>query len=137
MEEFSQFSGLYPSPSKSLCFLANVLSPHAEQIVYTLGFNSGQLPIKLLGVPLISSKLTHLDCFKVSYWTSLFLSYSGRLQLNKSVLFAIQSFWAARLIIPKAILKEIQQILCRFLWKGSLLAKSSAIVAWRQVAMPY
>ncbi|KAG6750319.1 hypothetical protein POTOM_047423 [Populus tomentosa] len=62
--------------------------------------DSGSLPVKYIGVPLISTRLTHMDCLslvkritsRIQLWTSASLTYAGRLQLIKSVLFSIQVY---------------------------------------------
>lgn len=54
----------------------------------------------------------------------------------KSVLMAMQSFWCCHFLLPKFVLREIQSILCRFLWKGPSLAKSGAKVAWNSLSLP-
>lgn len=113
--EFSQYSDL-PNAAKSHCYLANVTNDERDAIISCLGYFLGTLPVKFLGVPLITSKLSHQDCIpliqkitaRVSSWTNCTLSYSGRLQLIKSILFSIQSFWAAHFILPKGVLKNIQ-----------------------------
>ena len=65
------------------------------EIVATLGFQECTLPVKSLGVPLITIMCKAEDCRplvdritrKIQSWTSWFLSYSGRVQLIKAVLF--------------------------------------------------
>lgn len=97
IQSFSMFPDLIHNALKSLCFLANVPIDAKASIRLLLGISLGVLPIRFLGVPLISSKLSHSDCqpliqritARVSSWTSRFLSYSGRVQLIKSVLFVI------------------------------------------------
>lgn len=62
-----------------------------------LGMKQGTLPIRYLGVPLISGKLSFSHCgplidrinARVNSWSSSQLSYGGRLQLIKSVLESI------------------------------------------------
>ncbi|KAJ6907746.1 hypothetical protein NC651_018243 [Populus alba x Populus x berolinensis] len=69
-----------------------------EQIISILGFREGELPMKYLGVPLISSRLKVVNCkglvdritAKVRHWTCRTLSFAGRVQLINSVLFSIQ-----------------------------------------------
>lgn len=64
------------------------------------GFKEGTLPIKYEGVSLISTRLTTRDCRpliekitnRVESWTSKRLSYAGRLQLIKSVLFSMKGY---------------------------------------------
>ena len=70
-----------------------------DQIFGILSFNAGSLPIRYLGVPLISSRLKKSDCkilvekivARARSWASRALSYAGRLQLVNSILFAIQT----------------------------------------------
>ena len=56
--------------------------------------------MKYLGVPLISTRLSHCDCqplvdkllARIQEWTSRSLSFAGRLQLLTSVLYNIQMY---------------------------------------------
>lgn len=130
--------------SKSFCYLANVPADQSEAILSCLGFQLGTFPAKFLGVPLITSKLSRADCqpllarikSKISSWTNKFLSYVGRLQLLKSVIFAIQSYWSEHFALPAAVLSEIQSSLFRFLWKGPSLQKHGAKVACNKISLP-
>ena len=98
--------------------------------------------MRYLGVPLISTKLTASNCkplvdrilSRVSSWTARFLSFAGRLQLIKSVLYGIQSFWNGLFILPKAITRHIEQILRQFLWKGPQLGTGGAKVSWEDLS---
>lgn len=86
----------------------------------------GKLPVRYLGVPLISTRLTAADCSSllekitgcIDSWMSKKLSFAGRLQLLTSVLSSIQVFWTGIFILPKRIIKLIEQKLSRFLWNG-------------------
>lgn len=59
-----------------------------------MGLKLGQLPVRYLGVPLISQKLRDVDCkcliekitARISSWTARYLSYAGRWQLVSSIL---------------------------------------------------
>jgi hypothetical protein len=57
LTEFQDLSSLYPNPNKSDIFLSGSLNVEREQILRILGFREGELPMKYLGVPLISSRL--------------------------------------------------------------------------------
>ena len=78
LTEFQVLSGLYPNPNKSDIFLSGPLGAEREQIISILGFREGELPMKYLGVPLISSRLKAVDCkglvdritAKVRHWTA-------------------------------------------------------------------
>ncbi|KAJ0008203.1 hypothetical protein Pint_30736 [Pistacia integerrima] len=109
-----------------------------------MGFQLGQLPVRYLGVPLISTRLRHSDCrpllerilSRIRLWTSASLTYAGRLQLIKSVLFSIQVYWSSMFLLPAATVRRIESILASFLWKGTSLSHSGAKVAWSSVCYP-
>lgn len=83
-------------------YVAGVTHEVKEQIVSELQFSLGTMPFKYLDVPLSAKKLIINECMslvektvaRVRYWTSKLLSYSGRVQLIKSVLFEMQTYWA-------------------------------------------
>lgn len=91
-----------------------------------LGFNEGSLPIRYLGVPLISSRLKKSDCkslvdrivTRARSWASKVLSYAGRLQLVNSILFAIQTYWSSMFILPKGVIKQNRSIRFSELFSG-------------------
>ncbi|KAL0401951.1 UNVERIFIED_CONTAM: Retrovirus-related Pol polyprotein from type-2 retrotransposable element R2DM [Sesamum latifolium] len=58
-----------------------------------------------------------------------------RVQLIKSVMSALQVYWAMAFILPKHVIKEIEQRLRNFLWKGSTDV-GYAKVSWQQVCRP-
>jgi hypothetical protein len=62
LTKFQDLSGLYPNPNKSDIFLSGALNTGREQIIRILGFRKGELPMKYLGVPLISSRLKAVYC---------------------------------------------------------------------------
>ncbi|GAV86106.1 hypothetical protein CFOL_v3_29539, partial [Cephalotus follicularis] len=63
---------------------------------------------RYLGLPLLASRLSHMDCkvlidkltSRISSWMSNILSFGGRLQLLALVLFSIQVFWCTTFILP-------------------------------------
>jgi hypothetical protein len=69
----------------------------------------GKLPIRYLGVPLISSWLCAVDCdtllekitARINSWLSRNLSFAERLQLISSVLYSVQVYWSSTFILPK------------------------------------
>ena len=93
LKEFSAASGLYPNISKSSIFIAGANPLYKEVVLSLFGFSLGSLPIRYLGIPLISTKLGVADCMelvdritaRIHSWTSKFLSYAGRVQLIQSV----------------------------------------------------
>lgn len=92
-EEFPNMSGLQINNPKSQIFYANMDVEVKDHLLQSLNFKEGTLPVKYLGLPLISTKLSIADCMpliekvkqKLNSWTSKMLSDSGRVQLVKSV----------------------------------------------------
>ncbi|GJR26783.1 putative RNA-directed DNA polymerase, eukaryota, reverse transcriptase zinc-binding domain protein [Tanacetum coccineum] len=86
LEEFKEASGLVPSTPKSTVFLCNVLDQVKSSILNLMPFEEGILPIKYLGVPLISTRLLHKDCKilvervqkRIRDWKNKWLSFAGR-----------------------------------------------------------
>ncbi|XP_020253930.1 uncharacterized protein LOC109830996 [Asparagus officinalis] len=62
VKEFSEISGLVANPEKSSIFYGGLEESVKISIASLLGFTEGTLPIKYLGVPLISKWLSFLDC---------------------------------------------------------------------------
>nr|GEX00056.1 hypothetical protein [Tanacetum cinerariifolium] len=89
LEEFKQVSGLVPNIPKSTTFFCNVPNAIKASILNSTPFAEGVLPVRYLGVPLISSRLLYRDCKILvknlksiaNDWRNKFLSLAGRLQL--------------------------------------------------------
>nr|GEW52162.1 hypothetical protein [Tanacetum cinerariifolium] len=62
LNEFKAVSGLVPSIPKSTAYFCNVLKHVKISILNIMPFSEGKLPVKYLGVPLISSRLLNRDC---------------------------------------------------------------------------
>ena len=97
-----------------------------QQIVQQLGYKMEGLSFKYLGVPLLSKKLSILQWYpliekimaRINSWTAKKLSYVGRTQLVKTVLFRVLSFWAHLYIIPTKIIKLIEGLCISYLYSG-------------------
>ena len=144
LDKFSTVSGLTINYAKSSIYLSGVDVDTKNRICNQLGFQQGTLPVRYLGVPLISTRLKHADCIlllerlmaRIKLWTSSSLTYAGRLQLIKSVLFSIQVYWSSLFILPCSIIAKIEGILSAFLWKGTSMAHVGAKVAWKSICYP-
>jgi hypothetical protein len=109
-----------------------------------LGMKEGKLPVRYLGVPLISNKLSSLDCeallekisSQINSWMAKHLSFAGRLQLLSSVLYIIQIYWLNIFILPKKVIKAIEQKFNRFLWNGNEECFPKAKVSWESICVP-
>jgi hypothetical protein len=127
LTKFQDLSGMYPNPNKSDIFLSDALNAEREQIICILGFREGELPMKYLGVPLLSSRLKVVYCkglvdritSKVRHWTCRTLLYVGRVRLINSVLFSIQVYWASLFLLHGQVIQNVEQIMKSFLWSGS------------------
>ncbi|GKA91797.1 auxin efflux carrier, partial [Tanacetum coccineum] len=83
-------SGLIPSIPKSTAFFCNVLNHVKLSILNVLPFEEGRLPVKYLGVPLVSSRLKARDCKelvekvqnRVLDWKNKALSIAVRLKVR-------------------------------------------------------
>ncbi|KAJ6871911.1 hypothetical protein NC651_031103 [Populus alba x Populus x berolinensis] len=110
----------------------------------TIKLPTGHITSEIFRVPLISTRLKHADCIplldrilsRVKLWTSTSLTYAGRLQLIKSVLFSIQVYWSSMFMLPCSIIKKLEGILSAFLWKGTSMSHTGAKVAWHSVCYP-
>ena len=119
MQLFYSVLGLQLNPDKTeVFFSSSVLQATRDEGCAELGFKEGTLPVRYLGVPLISSRLSARDCevliakitTRISGWRVRTLSYAGRLQLVVSVLSSIHAYWASVFIIPLSVSKEIEKI---------------------------
>ena len=130
--------------SKSCLFFSNVEGDIVDNILNILNFVKGTLPIRYLGVPLLTSKLNkhacvelvNKICSRVNSWKSKFLSYAGRAQLIVSVLTGIQNYWSGMFVLPKGVLKQVEQTMSRFLWAGNTDVSYGAKIAWDTICRP-
>lgn len=117
----------------------------AETLVVTrFGFNSGSLPIRYLGLPLMSRKLRIsyydpllyklINCFKS--WAVKTLSFAGRLLLLNIVISGTIIFWITTFLLPKTYLKKIDSLFSRFLWTCNIDKFRSAKIAWSTWCLP-
>jgi len=144
LDIFSSWSGLLPNKEKSDIFLSGGDPSLRSRILLAFGFQEGKLPVRYLGVPIISKRLSKGDCVqlidritsRVRSWSHRFLSFAGRLQLIRSVLHAIQSYWTSVFTLPASVILGIENILRRFLWKGTSLATGGVKVAWADICLP-
>ncbi|KAK3226027.1 hypothetical protein Dsin_005889 [Dipteronia sinensis] len=140
LDEFSLLSGLHGNHAKSKIFTSDVSSTISQQLINLFSYTVCFLPIRYLGIPIISSRLCLRDCSpfmdkvsaRLTSWLNRCLSYAGRLQLIVSVLASLQVFWASYLCVPNKVLKIIEQKIISFLWKGiegdSRVQKSAGLI---------
>nr|GEZ73731.1 reverse transcriptase domain, reverse transcriptase zinc-binding domain protein [Tanacetum cinerariifolium] len=97
----------------------------------------GRLPVKYMGVHLISSRLVYRDCKEliekvwgcIHDWKNKSLSTAGRPQLIRSVIGSMHIYWASVLILPSRILLDIEQLMRGLLWCQGDMCRGKAKVA--------
>ncbi|GLT50497.1 hypothetical protein SLA2020_239800 [Shorea laevis] len=117
LELFYKISGLRVNYKKSELFCCGLPAADVQQLVNRFGFKLGVLPVRYLGVLLITGKLTYKDLQpliakitdRMSSWSAKHLSFVGRLQLISSVIQGMTTFWCSTFILPKKVIKEIEQ----------------------------
>ncbi|GJX00307.1 hypothetical protein Tco_0184220 [Tanacetum coccineum] len=138
IDEFGDISGLLLSIPKSIVIFGNVKDIARARILKVMPLNVGVLPVKHLGVPLISKRLFSKDCLplidkvrnKVMDWKNKSLSFAGRLQLISSVIGSMQIYWSSMFILPVAISNDIERLMRDFLWNYGVFKKGKAKVKW-------
>ncbi|VFR01205.1 unnamed protein product [Cuscuta campestris] len=139
LEHFSSVSGLTLNPTKSNIFIAGRLRDASQDILDLAPFPRGHLPVRYLGLPLASQRISENDyapLFKsvdgfLSKWGTLKISYAGKLELIRAVIQGVQSFWLQAFPVQKYVLDRITSLCRDFLW-GSKFAK----VAWSDICKP-
>ncbi|KAE8724823.1 hypothetical protein F3Y22_tig00009840pilonHSYRG00015 [Hibiscus syriacus] len=143
LETFYKLSGLRLNAMKTELYVCGVSDLVLGQIKAGTGFRVGNLPVRYLGVPLVTRKLTSKDCTalvtkikeKLSKWANKRLSFGGRLQLIKYVIFSIFSYWSRHLILPKGVIRDVEKLSMRFFWKGSDSSARGARVSWKHICL--
>ncbi|KAL2228519.1 UNVERIFIED_CONTAM: putative mitochondrial protein [Sesamum indicum] len=144
LDRFAEWSGLRLNIQKSHLILSRSAQDRREQMLAVLGFQEGHLPMRYLGLSLLSSRLSISDCqpllskkidARITGWEGISLSYAGRVQIIKSVLSTLSLYWASAFILPKAVIKEVEKRLRTFLWKGTSMT-GYAKVAWKDICKP-
>ncbi|XP_074278016.1 uncharacterized protein LOC141601620 [Silene latifolia] len=141
---FSEASGLRMNAQKSSVYFNGVNAQLKKDILSISGFIEGTLPFKYLGVPITAGRLLKKDCAlliekivaRIRSLGAKHLSYTGRLVLVSSVLSTMHSYWAAMFVLPKCVLKRVDDICRNFLWEGNSEYGKPPSVAWHKVCVP-
>lgn len=142
--EFAAMSGLNISLEKSTLFIAGVSEENERDILSCFPLASGTLPVRYLGLPLLTKRMTVSDYLPLvekirklmSSWTGRFLSHVGRLQPINSVITSLANFWLSAFRLPGSCLKEIERLCSAFLWSGPELKTTKAKVSWKDLCLP-
>ncbi|CAA7017583.1 unnamed protein product [Microthlaspi erraticum] len=144
LHEFQLRSGLVVSVQKSSFFASGMTERECDLIQFSTGMPQGVLPVRYLGIPLCTKKLSIVKCQvliqqvkeKFTSWSARSLSFAGRLLLIKTVIAGISTFWCSSFILPKACIKKINSLCSIFLWKGTIEGHHTTRVSWATVTLP-
>ena len=140
-EKFEKLSGLKISLEKSTLYMAGISANNQNAILENFPFEAGQLPVRYLGLPLLTKKMTVADYLslmekvrtRMCDWNGRFLSYVGRLQLIKSVIMSLTNFSLSAFRLPRQCLSGIEKLCAGFLWSGPGLNMKKSKVGWAEV----
>jgi hypothetical protein len=147
LDTFLLVSGGLLNKEKCQIYTWNVLATIREGIAQIMGFTITQdwKSFKYLGLPLCIKALPgdfwHHFMQKVKEkmetWGSRWLNPAGRVVLIKSVLLAFPLFQFSTLLALKGILKEMAQLIRKFLWKGGKSNHEKFhLVNWETITLP-
>ncbi|CAL1367519.1 unnamed protein product [Linum trigynum] len=144
LAQFKKLSGLKSNPSKCEIFFGGIDKDERKVRASRFGYQLGEFPVRYLGVPLISGKLSVAACrplidkllARVKSWQAKSISYAGRIELVGAVLYSITQFWMSIFLLPKSLIKEVEKICSHFVWGVGSGMKLRANVAWQKLAYP-
>ncbi|XP_013633133.1 PREDICTED: uncharacterized protein LOC106338781 [Brassica oleracea var. oleracea] len=143
LNKFATHSGLTASIQKTSFVSSGLSQDQIDLIGATTGLTHGSLPVRYLGIPLCSQKLSLHNCApllqhikdKVNSWSTRSLSFAGRLLLLNTVIAGVTNFWSSTFVLPKACISKINSLCGAFLWHGSAEGSHSARVSWETVTL--
>ncbi|CAH9147761.1 unnamed protein product [Cuscuta epithymum] len=139
LKEFGDVSGLRVNHDKSNIFVGGVRDLELQNILDLVDYGQGTFPVRYLGIPLAPLKVSvaqYAPLIEViqdflNAWNTKTISYAGKIELIRSVIQGVQSFWLQVFPVPQAILDRIVSICRIFLWGGKF-----AKVAWDDICLP-
>lgn len=137
-------SSLQANLTKSFVYFGGVTQAVREEIQQKLGYSRDELPVKYLGVPLSTRKISLAQwqpmigemVANVSSWTAKKLSYAGRIQQVQYVLFGIQDYWSQLFFIPSKVMKTIEAYCRSYVWSRANVITKRSLVAWKKMCTP-
>ncbi|XP_018435547.2 uncharacterized protein LOC108807802 [Raphanus sativus] len=144
LSDFELMSGLAVNVSKTTLFTSGMMEAESQRIANRFGLARSNLPVRYLGTPLCTKKLSFSDCDplllqikkKMSSWTTRSLSMAGRLTMLTSVISGIIGYWSSAFLLPKRVIKAINSLCSSFLWHGTIGISTGAKVAWKDICTP-
>ncbi|XP_042056286.1 uncharacterized protein LOC121800861 [Salvia splendens] len=144
LEHYMKVSGQKVNVGKSYFYLDKKHQSWAREVMEASGFQQRELPFLYLGVLIFRGpKKTSLFMFlqdkisaRIHSWSHRNLSFGGRLTLIKSVLGALPIHIFQVLNPTKGALKQIEQVMARFLWGSCNTSRKTHWIKWQRVCLP-
>ncbi|CAL1381211.1 unnamed protein product [Linum trigynum] len=145
MDGFYKLPGLKCNAAKCQLFCAGISKEETQYISGITEFPLGTLPVRYLGVSLITGKLTRQDCQvlvdkitqRMRSWRSRLLTYAGRIQLISTVITSTLQYWLNIFLLPQYIIKEVERLCNEFLWDSAVDgSRARAVMEWDKLALP-
>ncbi|XP_074303769.1 uncharacterized protein LOC141638261 [Silene latifolia] len=121
--KFASLSGLHANVDKTNIYFGGVPPAFVSEIIHATGFSKGHFPFKYLKESF--SRSSHA------------LSYAGKLQLISSVVFGLDNYWGASLLLPGAITKRIEQLCRQFFWGIPDSGRKLVFKSWKSICSPW
>ncbi|XP_024004072.1 uncharacterized protein LOC112081542 [Eutrema salsugineum] len=137
LDDFASWSGLKMNQDKTEILHAG-LNPSESTVIASYGFPAGSLPIRYLGLPLMSRKLRISEyaplidkiSARFTSWAVRSLSFVGRLQLISSIITGTMNFWISTFLLLRGCIKRIESLCSRFLWSGAIEGTFMVRMIW-------
>ena len=148
LDNYQEISGSQINYSKSQIYSWNC-SPIEVQSLSRILMIDGKhnwTEFKYLGVPIfkVKPKVSSWDPLieklnsKIKAWGASWLNLAGKTVLIKSVLASMPVFQCSLLLAPLTVLRKIEALLRRFLWKGGKQNENKLpLVKWEKVTAPF
>ena len=138
LRSFSDSTGLNVNFHKSFLAPINVSAEKSLHLDRTFGCEVGTMPFTYLGLPLSTTRPTVQEFSpliskmkKRLSGVTKFLSYHGKLTLVNSVFSALLTYYMYSLIIPPAVIQQIDKFKKHCSWsKGDIHRRGTCPAAW-------
>ncbi|XP_056690476.1 uncharacterized protein [Spinacia oleracea] len=145
LEDFCQLSGQSISVEKSrVLFSKNTPTLDCGMFCNALSIKETADLNPYLGFPISGTRPTRSSVNfimtkiigKLASWKTNFLSKAGRLCLISSVINTMPSYYFQCLMLPEAVLKEINSTMARFLWGKGKDQRGIHLINWDKISSP-
>jgi hypothetical protein len=144
LHTFAESTGLQVNYRKSQMFPINVPQDKLTRLACTFGCDTGVMPFTYLGLPMGTTKPCLEDLTPLLDRVerrlsacSIWLSYSGRLEMINSAITPITTYAMCTIKLPKGVIDSVDRARKQCLWRGNDNEKKGGnLVAWETVQQP-